>query len=169
MATSLSASVTAGMSWTYVTTGTNPSTNQNSFSYAQSFVNGTALNQADLLYVTTGTIAASGSLNVDLNAAVNDFFGNSVVMLRLKAMYVQLTTDTAAASILIGNGTNPLINWVGSGTHTVRVRNGGVLVLCAPDATAYAITAGTGDVLKFLNEDGSNTATYKLGFIGASA
>src|SRR5262249_2010652 len=78
-------------------------------------------------------------------------------------------TGTTAVSLQVGNGTNPFINWVGSGAHTVQVRNGGVLFLSAPDATAYAVTAATGDILKILNNDGSTTANVNICIAGCSA
>jgi hypothetical protein len=170
MSTTLQASVRMTTQWAY-SNGLSPgaSISNDKVDYLASFAQGTGAGQADTLYVTYGTLSGSGTLNVDLNGAVSDFFGNTVAMARLKSMQVSLLSTTSATSILVGNGTNPFINWVGSSTCTVRVRNGGCLCLCAVDATAYAVTASTGDILKIANEDSVNVATYQLAFIGASA
>lgn len=170
MATSLTSNVTAGLGWTFqnvlpVITG--PSL-QSALNYKNSTKNGTSAGQCDLLYVTTGTISASGSLNIDLAGSVLDFFGNTITFARVKSFIIILTADTAAASVLVGNGTNPFVNWVGSGTHTVRVRNTGCLLLASSDSTGYAVTASTGDILKILNEDSGNVATYQIAFVGCS-
>lgn len=152
------------------------SDNNSSWAYSVSLANGTAVNQADLIYVATGTIAASGTLNLDLAGTLTDMFGNTITMARVKVIYVNLTTDTSATSLKVGgHATAGLANWItsagtfGTDQPAVVVRNGGVLFLSAPDATAYAVTATTADILKLTNLDGANTATYKLAIVGASA
>jgi hypothetical protein len=170
MATTLIGSVRVTTQWSYsngLTIGAAQSTDK--LDYLASFAQGTGLNQADTLYVSYGTLGASGALNIDMTGALFDIFGNSVAMARVKSMHIVITTATPATSVLVGNGTNPLLNWVGAGSHTIRIRNGGCFCLSAPDATAYAVTASTGDILKLLNEDGVNTATYQVAFMGSSA
>jgi len=103
-------------------------------------------------------------------------YGATITFARVKTIYFNLTTDTASAGVWVGGvASNGLINWISSagtfGTDQprVKVRNGGVFLLSTPDATAYPVTAGTADILRFTNADGSNVATYKLAIVGASA
>ena len=70
--------------------------------------------------------------------------------------------------IQVGAGSNPLINWIGAAGDIVNVRSGGLLVLVAPDATAYAVTATTADILRILNS-AAGTITYDIALLGASA
>jgi hypothetical protein len=117
VATTLSMSsvkVTVGWDFENVLTLGN-TVQQNQFSYSSPTVNGTGLGAADLLYVTTGSLAASAALNLDLAGSLLDSFGNTITMARVKGIYIELQTATAATSVLVGNGANPLINWVGSG------------------------------------------------------
>lgn len=171
-ATSLAATITAGISWTYtnVLTGSINTQNANSHTYSQKLTNGTgASGTADLLYAVKTTIAGAGSTTLDLAGTLTDFFGNVLTMARAKYMYFNLTADTTASDVSIGNATAPLLNWISAATSTVKVRNGGLFLLGGPDATGYAVTATTADGLKVLNNDATNTATLKLAVIGSSA
>lgn len=171
MATTLTISqASAKVIWTYedVRAWAN-STNSSNFGYSKSLANGTGASQADKIYLATGTISASATLSLDLAGSLTDIFGNTITLARVKILYFELQTTTSASSVLIGASTNPWVNWVSASGDKVRVRNGGCLFLCAPDATAYAVTAGTGDALDFVNEDGSNVATYRLAIVGSTA
>lgn len=172
MATTLTISnVQSLLSWSYETTqdwGNNTS-QAGSFNFQDTLANGTAADQADKIYIAQTTIAAGGTTNLDLAGSLTDVFGNVITFARIKAIAFKLLTTTAASSVSIGGGTNPFINWVGAGTDTVRVLNGGCFLLFTPTATAYAVTAGTGDVLKLVNNDGSNIATYQIVLVGCTA
>lgn len=147
----------------------------NAFDYNKTLANGTAASQADLLYVATGTLAGAASVALDLAGSLLDAFGNTITFARIRSMFVELQTATAASAITVGgNATNSFANWITSAgaintdQPRIRVRNGGCFGLFSIDATGYAVTAGTADLLKLLNEDGVNTATYRVALIGAS-
>lgn len=151
-------------------------TNSTGFTYSTRLTDGTSAGKADRLYVATGTLAASASLNLDLAGSVADVFGSTITFARIKVIYVELTADTTATHVYVGGHASAgLTNWItsagtfGTDQPKVTVRNGGVLFLCAPDATAYAVTATTADILKITNADGANVATYRLALVGASA
>ncbi len=91
-------------------------------------------------------------------------------------MFINITTDTAGGPVKVGgNATNSFSTWLSSADTIdndqpcVIVNNGGMLYLCAPDATAYVVTAASGDILKLTNTSGASTATYKIAIWGASA
>lgn len=171
MSTTLTATAKASLSWDFenVNANTGNTTFISSYTYSRAFTNGTAINCADLLYVTSGTIAGGGTASFDLAGSLANRFGTTITGARVKAIYCENTTDTTSTGISFGGDAAPLVNWISDGTATVSVRNGGCFFLCAPDATAYAITATTGDVVLLTNADGVNTATYKLAFLMASA
>lgn len=152
------------------------STNASSYSYSKRLTNGTAINNADKIYISSSTLAGGASVNLDLAGTLADMFGNTITFARIKVIYVELTTDTTSTGLLVGgHATAAFGNWITSADTLdndqpkVRVRNGGCFFLCAPDATAYAVTATTDDLLTLTNADGSNTATYKVVLVGASA
>jgi hypothetical protein len=144
--------------------------NPNTDTYSKSMTNGTgATGTADLMYSTQTTIAGGGTLNIDLAGSLTDFFGNVITFARIKVMKIELTTDTTATSILIGDHASPWATWLAGTNPRVRVYNGGCMLLAGTNATMYAVTAGSADGLKIVNEDGSNTATVKITLIGSTA
>jgi hypothetical protein len=71
--------------------------------------------------------------------------------------------------IVGGAAANQFLTWVGAATHTVTVRPGGLFQLIAPDATAYAVTATTADLLRITNSGAGTSVTYDIVLLGASA
>lgn len=171
MATSLTSTARSSVNWNLsdVLAVIGDTQNNNSFAYSKQFANGTGANQADRVIVKNGTIAGGGNTTFDLAGSLTDFFGNVITLVRVKVLYFELTTGTTASDVSLGGDANPWATWLGAVTDKVKVRNGGSLCLVAPDAAAYTVTAGTGDILKVTNNDGANVATYKLVIIGASA
>lgn len=142
-------------------------TNAASYSYSKSLANGTGASQADQIYVATGTLAGAATLTVNLST-LTDMFGNTLNMKRVKAIYLENTTDTTSTGLALGGDvTTPFVGPFNTGTDTITVRNGGNFFIAAPDATAYAVDTGIN--LLLTNSDGTNTATYKLVIVGCSA
>lgn len=172
MAATLTSTVSASVQWSYATalsTLVNP-TVQGGFTYSGSTTNGTgAAGTADLIYALQTTIAGGGNTTFDLAGSLADWFGTTISMVRVKTIFCALSTATTASSIAFGNATNPLINWISAATSTIKILNGGCFLLASTGATGYAVTAATGDIVKILNNDGSNTATINVVFIGSSA
>lgn len=171
MATSLQTNIRSSLNWNY----TNPNSlgdtvNAGSITFSDVLSNGTTAEKADLIYAVAGTIAASGTLTIDLSGSVADVFGNTISMARVKAVIVELTTDTAADYLVFGNsGSNPIGLWFGAVTHTEQIRNGGVMVHYCQDATGWPVVNSASDKILITNHDSVNIATYQLCIIGASA
>lgn len=135
--------------------------------YSQHFDNGVSANQADLIYETTGTIAASGTANIDLAGVVTNDFGAILTFVTVKAICLQ----AAAANtndVVIGAGTNPFIGPWGGTTPTSAVRPGGVILLCSPKV-GWTVTPATGDILKLANSGAGTSVSYTLAIVGTSA
>lgn len=173
-ATLTSFSVKMQINWQYdlASTGlTNPNTNTNGFNVNLSTVNGTgAAGTANLIYAVQITIAGGGNTTINVNSSpVSDWFGATIVMARVKFFFINLTTATSASSIAVGNAAAPIVNWISAPTSTIAINNGGVWLQGDTGATGYAVTTTTHDVLKVLNNDGSNTATLNLVLVGSTA
>jgi len=130
---------------------------------------GTGANQADMIWHDQRTLAASTSEELDLAGSLTDTFGTTLTFARIKGLIVYAASDNGALIQVGGAAANGFVNWVASATDILQVRAGGTFSLMAPDATAYAVTAGTGDLLKINNTDGGAGATYDIYIIGASA
>lgn len=132
---------------------------------------GTAAGQADRIFHDRRTLAASAAEDLDLAGVLLDVYGATITFARIKVLYIAADPGNTN-NVIVGNAaTNGFITWVGAATHTVTVRPGGALLLVAggADATGYAVTAGTGDLLHITNSGAGTSVTYDVVLIGASA
>jgi hypothetical protein len=136
---------------------------------SQAMATGTAANQADRIFADTRTIAPSGTDDLDLAGVLTDAIGTVLSLARVKLLYVAASAANTNNVIVGAAGANQFINWVGAATHTVNVRPGGALFLIAPDVTAYAVTAATGDILRVANSGAGTSVTYDIVIVGSSA
>lgn len=172
MSFALTGSVTAGFNFTYTST---PSAAISvpapfNFQFSSTVTAGTgAAGTADKIYAAQVTIAASGNTTVNIGGTPStDIFGNTIVAVRLKFLYVNNTTLGSATSVTVGNATNP-IGLFSAGTATTSVRNGGILLMGDSGATGYAVSNGATDTIKVVNADASNAAIVNLGLVASSA
>lgn len=128
---------------------------------------GTGASQADMLWSDRRTLAASATEDLDLAASLTGPLGGTLTFARVKALIVlasdgntndvQVTRPSAGAPLFMADGDG------------VAVKPGGMLVIAAPGATGYPVTATTDDLITFTNSAGSTSVTYDVVIIGASA
>lgn len=134
---------------------------------SDSLANGTGLDQADQMYMTSGTVAAGTPVDLDLSGSVTNAFGTTVAFARLKGIIIHNKTTTAGAILEVGAGSNPITSlWLASGDG-VKVGPDGMLALWNPSAAGYAVTATTADILRLVSASG--TISYEIYLIGATA
>lgn len=131
-----------------------------------SLVDGSGLGQASKSWGDKRTLAGAAVDALDLAGVLTDAFGQSITFASVKAIIV-----AAAASntdeVQIGGGSNAFASFLGDPTDQIVLRPGGLLVLVAPDAAGYAVTASTGDILRITNASASDQADYEIIIIGA--
>ncbi len=130
---------------------------------------GTGANQADRLFHDQRTLGASATESLDLAGGLTDPFGATITFARIKLLAVYAASGNTNLVQVGGAAANAFVNWVANSSDILNVRPGGLLLLAAPDSTAYAVTAGTGDLLKMTNSAGSTSVTYDIVLIGAGA
>ncbi|MBX7264922.1 hypothetical protein KIF24_01875 [Micromonospora sp. Llam7] len=130
---------------------------------------GTGAGQADRVFHDRRTLAASDSEDLDLAGVLVDALGNAVTFARVKALIVAAAAGNTNTVVVGGADSNAWATWAGADTDTVVVRPGGLLVVATSDATAYPVTAGTGDLLAVANGGSGTPVTYDIVIIGASA
>ena len=131
--------------------------------------NGTGANQADLAFWDQRTLAPSANEDHDLAGGLTDAFGAVLTFARIKGILISASSANANNVIVGGAASNQFLTWVGGGAHTVTVRPGGFLMLAAPDAVAYAVTAATGDLFRIANSGAGTSVTYDMVIVGSSA
>lgn len=130
---------------------------------------GVGAGAADLLFSDTRTLAASGVEDLDLSGVLVDALGSTLAFARIKGIVIAASAGNTNNVVVGGAASNGFVNWVADATDKINVRPGGVLALFAPDATAYAVTAATGDLLHIANSGGTTSVSYDVVIIGASA
>ena len=144
-----------------------------SVSHSITLTSGTGASKANLLYADLLTINAGATTNLDLAGGLSDAFGDSFSFALIKIIYIELTTTTASTSINVGgHATAAFGNWITSADTldndqpAVKVKNNGVFYLACSDASGYAVTATTDDILTLKNNDGAAAATVKIVLVG---
>jgi hypothetical protein len=137
--------------------------------FFDTLTNGTGSDKANQVYMDSATLNASTRTTYDLAASLTDVYGTTITFTRIKGIFLANTSTTAAVLAIGGGsdgaGTNAFVNWISAAAEEVNVRAGGCFMLWAPDATAYAVTAGTGDILG-ITETAALASTFELGIIG---
>ena len=126
------------------------------------FTNGSGANKIEAVVYDTGSIAASGSADVDLAGALKDPAGDAVTLTKVKGFIVK-NTSTTGDGITVG-GT--FASWLAAGGDAVKVMPGGSIVVSNPTADGYAVTAGSADVMTLTNLDSVNAQTYEVEVLG---
>lgn len=137
---------------------------------ALTFANGSAINEANQVWGDQArSLAATTSESLDLAGGLTNGLGETVTFARVKLIIIKLNTLTAGYTLEVGGAaSNQFATIFGDVSDKVKVRGGGFLILAAPDATAYAVTAATGDILK-INNPNAATITYDIILVGSTA
>lgn len=131
---------------------------------------GTGAGLADKVWSDRRTLAASASEDLDLAGVLTDAFGATITLARVKALLIRAAAANSNSVVVGAASSNAWASLLNS-TGTLTLRPGTVLFLGAgsEDATTYAVTAGTGDLLKVANSGAGSSVTYEIVVIGASA
>lgn len=127
---------------------------------------GVGANQMDLVFSELSK-SISGNYDVDLAGVLTDVFGAVITYARIKLLAI-FADPTNTGNVIMGNAAaNAFFGPFGLATHTVNIRPGGSLVMFAPDATGWPVTAATADILRFAPSAGTQLFSWVVA--GASA
>jgi hypothetical protein len=133
--------------------------------WTYSLADGTGAGQANTMWSDTRALATNTAESLDLNGSLTNAFG-ATLSLTIAKLYI-IYSDPANTTVLtVGNVTNGIVAPFGAATHSWSLRPGGLIIAGAgSDATGFAVTASTGDLLKVSNAAGA-TANYDVAIIG---
>ena len=132
---------------------------------ALNLLNGAGANQSNQAWSDDRQLAASAVDSHDLAGSLADAFGSTITFTSITAIAV-IADAGNGDNIEIGGNANAMAGFVGGATEIVKVPPGGMFLITAPDATGFAVTAGTGDILDITNADAGAVADYKIVIIG---
>ena len=131
-----------------------------------SYTNGTGVANAGQVYTKSSTLAASATLDLDLAGSLTDIYGDTVTFTSIVAMVLRNTSTNDAVISLGGADSAGMANIFANVNDKLNVRPGGVFAVGATDATAYAVTATTADILRLTNVSGAEVVTYEIVILG---
>lgn len=140
-----------------------------SFTPSITFGDGSGANQITRIFADNRTISASSNDDLDLAGVLVDAIGQTVALARVRGILIRAAAANVNNIVVGGASSNGFISWAGASAHTVIVRPGGLLLLAAPDATAYGVTAGTADILRIANSGAGSTVNYDIVILGATS
>lgn len=131
---------------------------------------GTGAGQADRIWDDTRTLTASSNEDLDLNgAAIQDALGLNLAFVKIKGILVAAAATNVNNVVVGAAASNAFVGPFGAATHTVAVKPGGLFAAACSDAAGWAVTAGTGDLLRIANGGAGTSVTYDIVIIGTSA
>jgi len=133
-------------------------------SLSKSIANGTGLNQANALYIDDFSIAASGSLSIDLTS-LTDRFGEALTFSKVKEILL-IADATNTNDVVYGNGTNPFVGPLSAGTATITVKPGNVFHVSNYSASGWTVTDTTADTIKLANSGSGSAVTGTIVIVG---
>lgn len=137
---------------------------------AVSLASGTGVGKADKVFSDRRSISASSSEDLDLAGVLLDSFGAAITFARIKGLIVSAAA-TNSNNVVVGAASSNAWAALLGATHTLTLRPGAAVAVMAgeADATGYAVTASTGDLLKVANSGAGSSVSYDIVIIGASA
>jgi hypothetical protein len=141
--------------------------------FAVDLATGTAINTADIVWHDSTTLASGANRDIDLSSTsscVRAIFGTNVAttFVKVKAIVIKnKTTTTGDELILDSSVANAFLGWCINATSKCQVGPNSLMVL-SNLADGWAVTAGTGDILRITNT-GTATISYDIAIIGTSA
>lgn len=127
---------------------------------------GAGANQADMVWADSRPISPSATDTLDLAGVLVGMLGGTATFARIKGLIVAAPTSNVTNVTISRPATNgvPLMSAVSSG---VPVKPGGLFCWFDPSAAGVVVTAGTGDLIDFVNS-GATAANYDVVVIGAA-
>ena len=128
---------------------------------------GSTANKATQVWGDTRTLGNGANEELDLNGSLTNGVGATVSFTRVIAIGISAAAANTSTITVGGASSNAWEPWAGASGDKIKIRPGGCLMLTAPDATGLAVTAGTADLLKILNDAAGATAAYSLIIMGS--
>ncbi len=134
-----------------------------SYTNGKDFSNGTGLNQADIIFTDTRSVAAAEDLDVS-GGALTTAFGTTFTIAELKVLIV--CADSANTGNIILGGDAASVLFLSVATTTTTIKPGGCFLYTDPSAAGTAVTNSTADVVQVAPSAG--TQSYTIIIMGSS-
>ena len=138
-------------------------------SYVNRLAEGIGAAQIDRWYHAQRTISASATDSLDFSGSLLDPLSATAVMARMKVLIVSAAVGNTNNVNVVRPASNG-VPWALAAGDGVAVAPGESKVLInRVDATGVLVTAGTGDLIDFINSGAGTPVTYDVLALGCSA
>lgn len=142
-------------------------TNQLTFTYSQSYTDGTAINQANLVWIDKARNLNATTEEIDLSGALTDAFGAAVVFSKITTVKIKNLSTTAGETLKIGGAAANAFLLFDNATDIYELGPGGSFHVDEPSDAALPVAAATGDLLKL--DSGAANLNFDIYIAGRSA
>lgn len=115
-------------------------------------------------FADTRTLAASGTLDLDLAGGVTDANGVAFSFAKVHAIYVRAAAGNTNKVVVGGAAANGALGPFGAAAHTVAVDPDSTLFVSSK--AGWNVTAATADLLKIANSAGGSAVTFEIVIVG---
>jgi len=167
MATTVTGKITAAVSANFskdLDIGAVSATPQASVSLA--FTNGAGANKVEAVGMKAGTVAGSGTVDIDLAGVLTDPAGDVITFSKVKGFIIR-NTEAVGVGTGFEVGGN-FASWVKAAGDEVVVHPGGFVAIGDPGADGYAVTADSADTITLTNLDATDQ-DYEIVVLGEVA
>lgn len=130
---------------------------------------GTGAKQADKLFTDTRTLAASAQEDIDLAGALTDNFGAAMSFAEVMAIYIKARAENTNNVVVGGASSNAFAGPFADASDKIVLKPGASVLIKDETAAGWAVTAGTGDLLRIANSGSGTSVTYDIVIVGRSA
>jgi hypothetical protein len=128
--------------------------------------NGTGANQADSVFTATYVIGSGATQSIDLKGSLTDALGMAFTPAKLRLVKIVSKTSNTTNLTLFGDANSvPILSTLAT---TTTLTPGDIFFQTNRSAAGWAVTAGTGDIVKIVNAAGAS-AVVDVVLIGSSS
>jgi hypothetical protein len=135
--------------------------------FEQTMAEGTTADKANICHSNRYSITDSSTPTaIDLSGSLTDPLGNAAVFVEVTTLFIY---NRHATSILtVGADAAPWATFLGGTNPTVKIGPGGCFFIHRPDATGYAVTGTTADILQVATDAGTSVP-FDIMIVGRNA
>ncbi len=131
------------------------------------FKPGAGAGQANVIFADKRSLNPSASENLDMVGTLIDQLGQTVSFTKVRAIAILADATNVNDVVVGGHATAAFASMFGASNNTLKVKPGGMVVLVAPDANGYAVTATTADMLQVANSGAGSAVNYGIVVLGS--
>jgi hypothetical protein len=135
---------------------------------ALAYENGVAVNQADLQWTVSRTIAGGASETIDLSAGLLDAFNQPLAFAEIVAVIITTDAENEANLELGGAAAEAWVGIFKAATDVIKIPPGAMFAIATGGDNGLGAVDGTSNSLKFTNMSATVACDFTVAILGRS-